>query len=1494
VTKEVCYSTPAVRRTFRCGLRQAIGVLGLWCVATSSAYAQQWEPTYREALAAFAKQDWTAAENKLIDSKALAAKAGRSPGRRVLVTGSFRTTFIPDYYLGRLYLARAEQANGEARKALLDRARSALATARSTDQVRDNDPEAPTLKTAVETIARLELVDEPPGGGPTPPGRGSTPPVDPLDPARANIRRALEEGTAELDRQNWASAQTSLQQANQILQTAPALGADFSTTLTGLLNDTGAAVDVEQGLRQLRNGAFSQAVAPFTRAGGVKPSHPAVQQFVAPLPALLAEARLGQTLLEADTAMRESRWTAAMAAYESATRDGASMAFVSPRAKELYAQAPAQLRQVRLQQALAERRFADALGIDSSNRQAREGQYGLMLAAFKGERWDEADAAIASLRALKPPYLDVADRDAVVGMQRALAAGILALEQRTPGSGARQQLEQVIELQKAIRGPLMNAPVVTQAATAAQARLNQMDSDAALQAANAFFRKGDFDQARATAKLALEKVDGRQDALDLLRQMDTPGLESRTAQLLETARQALQRGDLAEAESSARALDAIVKGYEPAGVVLDEIASIRAARNRRYLFGASAGLLAIGPLLLVSPRRRGRFLAFMGRPAPALRLYERVLARDPGDSVTLSRAAALAVTYKLASTLETHFDAYLRAKPDDAGVAMAAADYFWNAGREARAADIYEKILASAGHTLPPEAYDRLGRCHANGLTPQLTSLLERTRAGDSANAGLIRLLAREHARADRSDAEALAVYRAASEQQPQDGELRLLLARALLEHGELQEAANEAERAARLRGDDTAALDVLVESYRRAYAGAPADALIDLSSRRLPATAVLIVGEKLAAGAPSLRETLSGMYRKQQPAGEEASARLLFDVHHALDTGDLDATRRQLDLASEAPPRSPLFLRALIQAHERYLEAVEKSGRPPDSERLARMAGLHAGGGWWLDAVTTWQAIVSVPEWNRRSMAAIQDLLDRRSLVDIAQAYFGTAGWNVDDVTGNPRDGISECLVSPGWDVATDIATGFHRTQVFCCTEVVTVDDVVRLKRRVLDSTPADGAVAFLLTGQAVRHDVYALIYAFMTEEPAVTLVPLEAQSVRDAIVEARSRHHLERTLHQWLGHTDVYETHNPVSNAATFFGRGHFINELVLKISRGENFGIFGLRKIGKTSLVYRLRELSRDHLVAYVDLQGVASRHVSEVYIRLIESLIRDMRIKHPDVPPPALRASADRRAEVAVDFHADILAIRRAFEASSHPLPHVLLLLDEIELMIPERGSPGFEGHQDFLRHVRGLHQQERFIVSAVVGASPTICRTPRWDGRDNPVFQFYDEVFLVPLDRAECDQMVQGLGEVMGVRFDAASLQRVYEETAGHPYVARQVCSRLVKAYTERPLEVRADMVGVAIDDYLAQRGDYFAGVLESYLDTTSRRIVETIATQDEGGADRARILLQIESTGEKRHLADQALGDLELTGLARRTGDRYALGIPLFRRWLRRSWLGLE
>jgi hypothetical protein len=201
-----------------------------------------------------------------------------------------------------------------------------------------------------------------------------------------------------------------------------------------------------------------------------------------------------------------------------------------------------------------------------------------------------------------------------------------------------------------------------------------------------------------------------------------------------------------------------------------------------------------------------------------------------------------------------------------------------------------------------------------------------------------------------------------------------------------------------------------------------------------------------------------------------------------------------------------------------------------------------------------------------------------------------------------------------------------------------------------------------------------------------------------------------------------------------------------------------------VGKTSLIFQLRENLPKNLIAYVDLQSISSQRCEEIYFRLIEALRREVRVKYPDAPLPEFTlTNFDPREEyptIATDFHNDLLKLREVLERNGK-MPHVLLLLDEIELTIPHGQSQGFQGYDGFFRQVRGLYQQEGFILSGVVGADPTLCRAGKWGDRDNPVFQYYDEVFLTPLERAECEQMVRGIGEMMGVSYDPASLEAIY-------------------------------------------------------------------------------------------------------------------------------------
>lgn len=1505
------------------------GAVCLWVTSASPAFAQ-WYVTYDDGLRALQRREWKTAVDRLEAAKEQARRVNVQPGRSVLRQGGLFEPFLPDFYLGRAYLelARLEK-DPETKKDLLARA-----TASSAETWKTVPPTQAELKQSIDiaTVASKELaaLTTKDGGEQAPPrGGGAGGETAAIDAARERTKSLIGNGERALNARAWGEASRNFKLAGEEVAKFPRLESEFGD-LAARISEASLASDIAGNVELLRNDSFERALdglqsSQQAASRSVQVSSAAVRGLVAELPARITEAQIGQELVAAEAAEKAGRWGEALSRLQAAEKLAAAAdvrSFVSPRARALTAGLPNRMAQAKdgqlraqVDQLIKEKKYGLALGLDPANQVALQGQYELAITAYNQRNWNDAAIGFAILNKANPKYRDVAERAIASNAQQELALGMTAQEEQSAADVARQHYERALALNKGLL-VLRDTPPVIQANEIAVSRLTRLDADAAYVQAENYFKALDLKNAESSARIAQRLDPGHKEATALLAKLADAHYSQNLSALGDRAKALLDSGDLEGARSAAEELSRAIPDTPIAAQIFAAVDSARSTRMRRVLW-ISAGTLvaAVGPLLLVSPRRRGRFLDFIGRPEAALKLYDRVLTRNPADGETLSRAVALVTAHGLTASLDSRFDAYLKARPGDPEVVAAAADHFWLLGNRQRAVDIYEGGLASKVPRLPPAAYDRLAEVYDKGLPSRTLPLVEAAGTVDDSNAGVARLLAREYARVDRSDATALAVYRTASVQDPVNAALGLRHARTLVAQGQLGAAADEAQRVARLQPDRLEPLELLAEIYTRAHVTRPSEALTDLAGRRLPVIATVVVGEQLAARMPDVRSALTDLYAAQRPAVEEQGAGFLLNAHSLLDRGNVSDARGELDKAAAARGSATLFLRALIQAHERYVALATASGAVVDPEIRVRIAQMNEEGGWSFEAIAAWQQTVSIPEWNRRSMTAIENILDRLSLDDLAHLYFATAGWKVSAAVPDDLGTFIERRVTPNQGATAEIAGLVGDTQVFCYPGVVTVDDVVKMKRGVLERKSED-ATAFLIAGQAVRHDVYALIYAFMTEDPAVTLIPLEAQTIREAIVGARSRSHLERTLHQWMGHTDVFEAHNPVSNAATFFGRGHFINQLVLKISRGENFGIFGLRKIGKTSLVYRLRELSRDHLVAYVDLQGVTSRGVSEVYRRLIESLVRDLRVKHSSVAMalPTLRSNdedATDVAAIAADFHQDLLNVRKAFEQEGKPLPHILLLLDEIELMIPARvsrgssdgetpessgssesmGSPGFEGHQDFFRHLRGLYQQERFVVSAVVGASPAICRTASWNGRDNPVFQFYDEVFLAPLDRSECDQMVQGLGEVMGVRFDTASLRLIFDETAGHPYVARQLCSRLVKAFPERPLEVQESMVHNALEAYLAQRGDYFSGIVTGYLSPEARSIVETIAGMDEGGANRADILRTV---GQSAHVIDRELGDMELAGLVRREGSHYSLRMPVFRRWLRRSWLGLE
>jgi len=379
-----------------------------------------------------------------------------------------------------------------------------------------------------------------------------------------------------------------------------------------------------------------------------------------------------------------------------------------------------------------------------------------------------------------------------------------------------------------------------------------------------------------------------------------------------------------------------------------------------------------------------------------------------------------------------------------------------------------------------------------------------------------------------------------------------------------------------------------------------------------------------------------------------------------------------------------------------------------------------------------------------------------------------------------------------------------------------------------------------------------------------------------------------LRDVLAQYLGMRDLYSRTLPVSGRR-FFGREKLLIHLTDEIHSGQFLGIYGLRKMGKTSLLYQLRdEKLRDEAVAYVDLQSSNSLSVGncnplywelerDLYLRLHErekevaNLLRLGKIgRFSDLPIKESQQSG-------LIFSEDMRSILDALAVGKiSSVKRLVIVLDELERILPVGGQSGIEGYIEFFGLLRGLAQTERYrglLSSIVVAANASISERGYWEGKENPVFALYKSVFMPPFTIEESNEMIVTLGKNMSVYWEEDTLKTIFAETGGHPFLTRILCSRIVKQYPARPLTVKGEMVNEQLIPFIRSDSDKLEQITE---------LLHTHFPNEE------IYLNQIALDEMPGSIPDETLRHLLGYNLIKSDGRAYQITINLLRRWLRR------
>lgn len=279
-----------------------------------------------------------------------------------------------------------------------------------------------------------------------------------------------------------------------------------------------------------------------------------------------------------------------------------------------------------------------------------------------------------------------------------------------------------------------------------------------------------------------------------------------------------------------------------------------------------------------------------------------------------------------------------------------------------------------------------------------------------------------------------------------------------------------------------------------------------------------------------------------------------------------------------------------------------------------------------------------------------------------------------------------------------------------------------------------------------------------------------------------------VENKLRQYFYSRDLFAIESPIRNDSYFFGRKRIVSEFYSKYIGGEQGGLFGLRKIGKTSVLYALMRTieSKDGVFLFTDCQN-PSVHALRWY-ELLESLI--------------IRLSEQYKVQINVsDYVFDEKHASYSFEKLLLQIyrdinnKRILLIFDEIEMICIDTASANhWRNDLDFVyfwQTIRSFcqeHQQELSFI--VAGVNPHCVEIASIKGIDNPIFSMINPVYLELFGIQDVKNMVGSIGKYMGLEFDEEIYTKLVEDYGGHPFLIRHICSLINNSISlERPKRV---------------------------------------------------------------------------------------------------------
>lgn len=409
------------------------------------------------------------------------------------------------------------------------------------------------------------------------------------------------------------------------------------------------------------------------------------------------------------------------------------------------------------------------------------------------------------------------------------------------------------------------------------------------------------------------------------------------------------------------------------------------------------------------------------------------------------------------------------------------------------------------------------------------------------------------------------------------------------------------------------------------------------------------------------------------------------------------------------------------------------------------------------------------------------------------------------------------------------------------------------------------DPTIYFLVTPSATGRD-WIKQYASLNPQSRIAIA-INTDHLLEVGVD---QNFVRRAMSETLFTRDLFDEQLPLQTDLFFVGRGEVVANLVLAVKDGKNRGLFGLRKTGKTSVLFAAqRDLQRAGVhVEYYDCKLPSIRSLR--WDSLLQKMLQSIRSLTGD------SNAAVRTEHISEQF---IDAVRLLGQR------RVAFIFDEIEYIshLAKRDPHWKVEFVDFWQTLWSAQSAHRSVSFVVAGVNPTIIEEDSIDGVQNPMFGIFTSTYLTGLGNDDVPMMLAEIGGRMGLKFNSAAVTYVFNRYGGHPLLTRLVGSymhQLAQSQSKRrPLTVDLNYLKRTETERELELSYYCRHIvseLESFY-PVEYEMLEMLAVGNI--ADFAELALGVDYT---RHLTGYGLIDSKSAGSAK-------ISIPVVARYIHQA-----